>query len=143
MQVSVFGGSAWEWNEQRQQFYLHQFVAGQPDLNYENQAVINEILAAIKFWLDMGVDGFRVDAVPHMFEDPELREEPEDPNRPPEALPDEYRYYLHPYTYDLPAVRDTLAQFRKLLDIYTALDGKDRYCGFTVNNNFVFKRFQV
>jgi len=64
----------WEWREERQQFYLHQFVVEQPDLNYENPRVLTEMLAAVKFWLDMGVDGFRVDAVPHMFEDLELRD---------------------------------------------------------------------
>ena len=61
--VSVFRGSAWEWNEQRGQFYLHQFVAGQPDLNYRNPAVLEEMLDVIRFWLDRGVDGFRMDAV--------------------------------------------------------------------------------
>lgn len=116
----------WEWNEKRQQFYLHQFVAKQPDLNYENPRVMLEILAAVKFWLDMGVDGFRVDAVPHMFEDPDFRDEPEDPDRPPEALPDEYRYWLHPFTYNLPKVLDSLAEIRKLIDIYTIQDGKER-----------------
>lgn len=53
----------WQWNEKRQQFYLHQFVAEQPDLNFENRDVWIEILSAVKFWLDHGVDGFRVDAV--------------------------------------------------------------------------------
>lgn len=62
----------WEWCQERKQFYLHQFLTGQPDLNWENRNVMIEILAAFKFWMDMGVDGFRVDAVPHMFEDPEL-----------------------------------------------------------------------
>ncbi|XP_021952619.1 alpha-glucosidase isoform X1 [Folsomia candida] len=124
--VSVFGGSMWTWNDIRQQFYLHQFVAKQPDLNYENPKVLTEILAAIKFWLDMGVDGFRVDAVPHMFEDQRYLDEPADPNAPEGSLPDEYRYYLHPYTYNLPKVLDALAEIRQLIDIYTAFDGKDR-----------------
>jgi alpha-glucosidase len=131
----------WEWNESRKQFYLHQFVAGQPDLNYENRAVINEMLAATKFWLEMGVDGFRFDAVPHMFEVPELTDEPENPDRPSDALPDEYRYWSHPYTYDLPAVRDTLAQFRQIIDIYSALDGKDR-CS-EIINNFLIQKYCI
>lgn len=124
--VSVFGGSAWEWNPIREQFYLHQFVKKQPDLNYLNRQVLNEILAAIKFWLDMGVDGFRVDAVPHMFEDQRYLDEPEDPDRPEDSLPDEYRYWLHPYTYNLPEVLDALAEIRRLIDIYTISDGKER-----------------
>lgn len=62
-QVSVFRGSAWEYNEERGQFYLHQFVAGQPDLNYRNPAVIEDMKSALTFWLDVGIDGFRMDAV--------------------------------------------------------------------------------
>lgn len=53
----------WEWNEEREQFYLHAFVKEQPDLNFENREVWMEIFSATKFWLDMGVEGFRVDAV--------------------------------------------------------------------------------
>ncbi|CAL8133725.1 unnamed protein product [Orchesella dallaii] len=124
--MSVFGGSAWTFNEQRQQFYLHQFVAGQPDLNYENPEVTKAILAAVKFWLDMGVDGFRVDAVPHLFENQTFADEPVDPNRPPTALPTDWAYYQHIYTYNLPGVFDFLARFRELLDIYTWADGIER-----------------
>lgn len=53
----------WQWREERQQFYLHQFVPGQPDLNYRNPAVQKEMENVIKFWLELGVDGFRQDAV--------------------------------------------------------------------------------
>ena len=119
----MFGGSMWEWNEQRQQFYLHQFVKEQPDLNYENRKVHNEMLAVFKFWLDHGVDGFRVDAVPHIFEDQRFLDEPVNPDREPAAKPDEHRYYLHPYTYNLPGVLDFLADVRQLLDIYSDADG--------------------
>jgi glycosidase len=58
-QVSVFRGSAWEYNDERQQFYLHQFLASQPDLNYRNPAVLQAMKDVIAFWLDLGVDGFR------------------------------------------------------------------------------------
>lgn len=116
----------WEWNEVRQQFYLHQFVKEQPDLNYENRQVWNEILAAVKFWLDMGVDGLRVDAVPHMFEEQHFLDEPVNPNRDPNSKPDEYGYYDHIYTNNLPEVLDFLAEMRQLLDVYTAWDGKVR-----------------
>ncbi|CAL8101472.1 unnamed protein product [Orchesella dallaii] len=124
--ISSFGGSAWEWNEVRQQFYLHQFVAGQPDFNYENPEVLKEMLAAMKFWLDLGVDGFRLDTVPSMFEDQRFLDEPEDPNRPPESIPSDHGYWLHIYTYDLPATREALAEYRKLLDIYSLSDGRER-----------------
>lgn len=124
--MSNFGGPAWTWNEVRQQFYLHQFVPEQPDFNFENPEPLKELLGAMKFWLDMGVDGFRMDTVPSMFEDQRFLDEPEDPNRPPEAIPSEHRYWLHIYTYNQPPTLDALAEFRQLLDIYTLADGRER-----------------
>lgn len=137
--VSVFGGSAWEYNEQRGQFYLHQFVKEQPDLNFENIAVRNEMLAAVKFWLDMGVDGFRVDAVPHMYEDQRFLDEPENPNRDPEAKPDEHRYWDHIYTFNQPDVLVWLADMRQLMDIYSSADGRVRcmMVEATVSDDFI------
>jgi alpha-glucosidase len=76
--------------------------------------------------MEQGVDGFRVDAVPWMFEDQSFPDEPEDPNRPPEALPDEYRYWSHPYTYNLPAVLDSLAQLRQTIELFSLSDGRER-----------------
>jgi alpha-glucosidase len=59
----VFGTRAWTWNEQRQQYYLHQFAAGQPDLNYRNSKVVEAMKDVLIFWMDRGADGFRIDAV--------------------------------------------------------------------------------
>ncbi|ODM87950.1 Maltase 1 [Orchesella cincta] len=120
--VSFFGGSAWEWNEIREQFYFHQFVAGQPDLNFENPEVLHEMLEIMKFWLDMGVDGFRMDTVPSMFEDQRFLDEAEDPNRPPNSIPTDYSYWSHIYTYDLPATRDSW----QISENYLISDGKER-----------------
>lgn len=75
-QISTFRGSAWEWNEERQQYYFHQFAPAQPDLNYRNPLVVQEMKDVLTYWLDFGVDGFRMDAIPSLFEDPELRDEP-------------------------------------------------------------------
>ncbi|ODN01427.1 Maltase 1 [Orchesella cincta] len=124
--VSLFGGSMWEYNEVRGQFYLHQFLKEQPDLNFESRQLRNEILAVFKIWLDYGVDGFRVDAVPHLFEDQEFPDEEENPNRPPEIPETDYAYWMHRHTYNLPGVFDALAEMRQLLDIYTLSDGKER-----------------
>lgn len=74
--VSCFKGSAWEWNEGRQQYYFHQFATAQPDLNYRNPDVVDEMKDVLRYWLNFGIDGFRMDAVFTMFEDVELRDEP-------------------------------------------------------------------
>lgn len=74
--VSGFGGSAWQWVPARQQFYYHNFYKQQPDLNWRNPAVEKAMFDAMRFWLDRGVAGFRLDAIPSLFEDPQLRNEP-------------------------------------------------------------------
>lgn len=84
--LSVFGGSAWEWDTRRRQYYLHNFLPGQPDLNYHNPAVQDWALGTLRFWLDRGVDGFRLDTVNYYFHDADLRPngpEPQADNRPP------------------------------------------------------------
>lgn len=74
--LSIFGGSAWQWHEGRQQYYLHTFLKEQPDLNWDNPAVRVEMQKVLRFWLDLGVDGFRADAVRWISKDPELRDDP-------------------------------------------------------------------
>lgn len=65
---AVFGDSAWEWDDTRQQYYFHRFYPGQPDLNYENPEVVNETLDIARFWLEKGVDGFRCDVISLLYE---------------------------------------------------------------------------
>ncbi|MGP8186402.1 MAG: alpha-glucosidase [Terracidiphilus sp.] len=74
---SVFGGSAWEWVPAVHQFYYHAFYKQQPDLNWRNPEVIKQMDKVLQFWLDRGVAGFRLDAIPSLFEDEQLRDEPE------------------------------------------------------------------
>ncbi|MCB1720773.1 MAG: alpha-glucosidase [Rhodospirillales bacterium] len=74
--VSVFGGPAWTFDETRGQYYLHNFLKEQPDLNFHNPDVQNAMLDICKFWLDLGVDGFRLDVVNFYFHDQELRDNP-------------------------------------------------------------------
>ncbi len=73
---SVFGGSAWQWDGPRKQYYLHNFLTSQPDLNVHNREVQDALLEVTKFWLDRGVDGFRIDALNFAMHDPEFRDNP-------------------------------------------------------------------
>ena len=74
--LSIFGGSAWELDETTGQYYLHTFLKEQPDLNWENPTVRNEMQAAVRFWLELGVDGIRADAVRWISKDEHYRDDP-------------------------------------------------------------------
>jgi alpha-glucosidase len=76
---SVFGGPAWTWDARRRQYYMHNFLSSQPQLNVHNAAVQDALLGVAKFWLDRGVDGFRVDAINFAMHDPELKDNPPAP----------------------------------------------------------------
>lgn len=79
--IDVFiGESAWQWVPERQQFYLHTFHAKQPDLNWQNHEARDALKAVLRFWMDLGVDGFRVDAVKHTGKDPAYRDNPANPD---------------------------------------------------------------
>ncbi|XP_034948195.1 alpha-glucosidase-like [Chelonus insularis] len=114
--LSVFGGSAWEFNEERNQYYLHQFAAGQPDLNYRSAAVNTEMEKILTFWLDQGVDGFRIDAINFMFEDPRYLDEPRKSNAGVDE--DDYEGLVHIYTKDLTDTFTILKSWRKLIDTH-------------------------
>ncbi|XP_071488774.1 alpha-glucosidase-like [Diadema antillarum] len=102
--VSVFGGSVWEWVEERQQFYMHAFLKEQPDLNYINQDVRQEMKDVVRFWMERGVDGLRVDAVANVIEDYLWRDEPLNPNYKPtgEETMVQYDSLLHNFTFNQP-----------------------------------------
>jgi alpha-glucosidase len=74
--LSIFGGSAWQWDTRRKQYYLHNFLTSQPDLNFHCPAVQDAILATVKFWLDIGVDGYRLDTANFYVHDALLRDNP-------------------------------------------------------------------
>ena len=113
--MSVFGGSAWSWNDTRGEWFLHQFYSQQPDLNLRNHRVVQALKSVLRFWLDAGVDGFRVDAVPHFFEDDQFRDEDVVEGKPV----DSYDSVKHNRTYNLqPETSDLLRQFRHVLDEY-------------------------
>ena len=113
--LSYFGGPAWTLDEQTGQYYLHQFVKQQPELNYRNPAVLEAMLGEMRFWLERGVDGFRVDVIWLMVKDQELRDEPEDPAwdgvNPHARL-------QHIYSAHQPEVHAVIRRMRALLDEY-------------------------
>jgi len=112
---SFFGGPAWTLDEKTGQYYLHQFVKQQPELNYRNPEVLKAMLASMRFWLDRGVDGFRVDVIWLMMKDPEFRDEPPNPNWDG-IWP--FTKLQHIYTANLPEVHDLIVEMRKVLDSY-------------------------
>ncbi|XP_062551538.1 maltase 2-like [Armigeres subalbatus] len=118
---SVFYGSAWQWSEIRQQYYLHQFAVGQPDLNFRNEAVIKEFDEILLYWMRKGASGFRIDAINHMFEVEDLVDEPiNDPSDPYS-----YGYTHHIYTKDRPETYEVIARWRKLIDDYVQESGSE------------------
>ncbi|MBA3757767.1 alpha-amylase [Candidatus Saccharibacteria bacterium] len=92
--MSVFGGSAWEFEESSQQYYLHTFLKQQPDLNWDNQDLRKEMKEIMKFWLEKGVDGLRIDAVSWLSKDLQFRDDPVNP-RYRENIDDSYHKLLH------------------------------------------------
>lgn len=95
--ISSFSHSAWTWNDQRQQYYLHQFAPEQPDLNFREPRVVQAMKDVLTFWLDLGADGFRIDAIYTLFEDPAMRDEPKS-NLTDDS--NDYNYLTHIYTKD-------------------------------------------
>jgi alpha-glucosidase len=120
--LSMFGGSAWQWEPRRQQYYLHNFLAAQPDLNFHNPDVRAAVLDAVRFWLDRGVDGLRLDAINFCFHDPALRNNPPKPagERTGRGFsPDNpYAHQYHFYNNTRPENLAFLEQLRALLDRY-------------------------
>merc|ERR1719376_478866 len=114
---SVFGGSAWTLNAERGQYYLHQFYKEQPDLNLKNPEVVKRMKDVLKFWLDLGVDGFRVDSVAHFFENMEAGDEGAG-----SGSGDAYDSVDHKHTFDLPESVQLLKEFRAVLDEKTKED---------------------
>ncbi|HEY0971601.1 MAG TPA: alpha-amylase family glycosyl hydrolase [Gemmatimonadales bacterium] len=113
---SVFGGGAWEWDEATGQYYLHSFLKEQPDLNWRNPAVQDAMLDVMRFWLDRGVDGFRVDVMWHMVKDAKLRDNPPNPDYVPGQPP--YEQLLPVFSTDQPEVHDIVRRMRELVDEY-------------------------
>ncbi|CAN7405350.1 beta-galactosidase BglA [Rhizobium sp. LjRoot258] len=123
--LSIFGGPGWEWDGVRRQYYQHNFLTSQPDLNFHSAQVQDAVLATVKFWLDRGVDGFRLDTVNYYFCDKLLRDNPA--HAPDESdagldAPDTNPYGMQNHLYDKtqPENIGFLQRFRALLNRYEA-----------------------
>ncbi|MFM6828970.1 MAG: alpha-amylase family glycosyl hydrolase [Novosphingobium sp.] len=117
---SVFGGPAWTWDARRRQYYMHNFLSSQPQMNAHNPEVQEALLGAMRFWLDRGVDGFRLDALNFLMHDPAMRDNP--------PAPDDGRRKTRPFDYQLkiynqshPDILPFLERVRALCDQYGAV----------------------
>jgi alpha-glucosidase len=111
---SWFGHSAWKFDPQTNQYYYHHFYTEQPDLNWRNPEVRKAMYDAMRFWLDRGVAGFRLDAVSRLFEDPNLHDDPILPGKNAYGDPN----IVHKYTDNLPEVHEVLREMRRVVDAY-------------------------
>jgi alpha-glucosidase len=114
--LSNFGGSAWKFDPATGQYYYHAYLEEQPDLNWRNPDVQAAIHAVMRFWLDRGVDGFRVDVIWHLIKDAEFRHNPPNPEYRPGDWP--YRQLLATYTTDRPEVHDIIRGMRAVMNDY-------------------------
>lgn len=117
---SVFGGPAWTWDARRRQYYLHNFLSSQPQMNAHHPDVQEALLGVMRFWLDRGVDGFRLDALNFLMHDATLRDNP--------PAPDDGRRKTRPFDYQLkiynqshPDIIGFIQRVRRLCDEYGAV----------------------
>ncbi len=114
--TSNFGGSAWEWDTTTSQYYLHSFLPQQPDLNWRNPEVKAAIFAAMRFWLDKGVDGFRMDVLWLLIKDDQFRSNPQNPDWTPGS--NSFGSTLPLYTSDRPETHAIVREMRELMNGY-------------------------
>lgn len=122
--LSIFGGPAWQWDGRRQQYYLHNFLASQPDLNFHCPDVQEALLDVARFWLARGVNGFRLDTINFYVHDQRLRNNPplaqEDRNATIAPRVNPYNHQEHLYDKNQPENLDFLRKLREVMDPYGA-----------------------
>lgn len=117
---SVFGGPAWTWDARRGQYYLHNFLSSQPQLNVHRRDVQDALLDVARFWLDRGVDGFRLDALNFAMHDPALTDNPPAPDDgKPRTRP--FDFQLHRHNQSHPDIPGFIERIRAVLDDYGAV----------------------
>ncbi|WP_316358904.1 alpha-glucosidase family protein [Devosia sp.] len=120
--LSIFGGSAWQWDSRRMQYYLHNFLVSQPDLNFHNPDVQEALLGDMRFWLERGVDGFRLDTVNFYFHSQGLESnpvvKPEDFNASTAPAVNPYNFQEHLFDKSRPENLAFLERLRAMMDEY-------------------------
>ncbi|NMP29995.1 alpha-glucosidase [Thalassotalea sp. M1531] len=120
--LSIFGGGAWQWEPRRQQYYLHNFLTEQPDLNFHNDEVRQQVLDNVEYWLKKGVDGFRLDAINFCYHDKELRDNPAKPahERKGRGFSEDnpYAFQYHYFNNTQPENVGFMEEIRALMDKY-------------------------
>jgi len=120
--LSIFGGVAWKWEPRRSQYYLHNFLAEQPDLNFHRPEVRRAVLDNLQFWLERGVDGVRLDAINFCFHDSQLRDNPPKPAEQRSGrgfrADNPYAYQYHVYDNTRPENLPFIEELRALIDRY-------------------------
>lgn len=121
--LSVFGGSAWQWDSRRKQYYMHNFLVNQPQVNFHNPAVQQAHLDSLRFWLERGVDGVRMDACNFHFHDRSLQSNPPALVRDTSTVTDVNPYGMQAHIHDKTQPENIafLQRLRKLLDEYGAV----------------------
>jgi len=115
--IAAFGGPAWQWDQKTQQYYLHSFLVEQPDLNWRNPAVENAMHDVLRFWMDRGIDGFRIDVMDRIVKDDQLRDNPPETIERFRALA-QTAMQRHVYDRDWPETFDAVKRIRKTVDEY-------------------------
>lgn len=114
--IAIFGGGAWQWEARRQQYYFHNFLVEQPDFNFHNPEVQDWLLSTMRFWLERGVDGFRLDTVNFYFHDKLLRDDPADFRKKTRRDWNPYDMQYHIFSKNQPENLAFLERMRALLD---------------------------
>ncbi|KGL89693.1 Neutral and basic amino acid transport protein rBAT [Charadrius vociferus] len=127
--VSVFGNSSWQYDDVRKQCYFHQFGKEQPDLNFRNLAVQQEIHDIIKFWLGKGIDGFSFSAVKFLLEATHLRDEPQVNKSQNPVTITAYSQLYHDYTTTQVGMHDIIRSFRQTMNQFSSEPGRYRFMG--------------
>jgi len=119
----IFGDSAWVWHNTRKQFYFAQFVNNLPDLNFRNEKIHEEMKNILNYWIELGIDGIRIDALKHVYESENMDDEPiVDKNKPAN-----YFNLDHIFTIDQNEVYDLIKKWRLLLDEFKLKDHQTRF----------------